>query len=73
MAKNKALGVQMPSETDWQARMDCDTLMQAEQIESDAKRYKAAKAEAKRRLSALNDVFAEDETQEKATDKKSGG
>lgn len=45
-----------PSEEDWRARMDCDCLMQAEQVMRDPKRRKAALAEAKRRTEELEAI-----------------
>lgn len=49
MAKgNKASGITM--QDDWQTEEDLRTLMRAEEIEKDPKRYKAAKELAKKKL-----------------------
>jgi hypothetical protein len=56
--------------------MDCDTLISAEQITMDKKRYKAALAEAKKRQVALADVLddeAEENSESSSTSKKSAG
>ena len=65
----------MSGDMDWQARMDCDTLVQAEMIAADPKRYKAALAEAKKRKDALSDVFADvaEEMAEQAASKGKAG
>jgi len=41
------------SEDDWRAQEDCRTLMEAEKIEADPNRYKAAKKEAARKVKEL--------------------
>lgn len=75
MAKTKAPSGLVASEDNWQARMDCDTLIQAEQIAADPKRYKAALAEAKKRKKALDDVFMDSshEIAEQGSSKGSAG
>jgi hypothetical protein len=45
---------------DWQAAMDCDTLMTAEQIKKDPKRLKAAQEYAKSKLMNLAKVVGEE-------------
>lgn len=74
MGKSNAVAVEGPD--NWQARMDCDTLISAEQITMDKKRYKAALAEAKKRQVALADVLddeAEENSESSSTSKKSAG
>ena len=41
------------SEDDWRAQEDCRTLMEAEKIEADPARFKAAKKEAKKKVKEL--------------------
>lgn len=75
MGKSTSTLVGSGPDADWRARMDCDTLITAEQITDDPKRYKAALAEAKLRKDALDDVFAEagQELAEQAASKGKAG
>lgn len=59
MAKSKATIAAVPSDDEWRARMDCDTLIECQKIEADPKRYKAALAEAKRRRDALDATLSD--------------
>jgi len=58
MAKKKSGDYSMNAtaaykEQDWRAQEDCRTLMEAEKIERDPARFKAAKKEAKRKVKEL--------------------
>ena len=57
MAKADTMGIQADKE--WQIESDLRTLMEAEKIEKDEKRFKAAKALAKKRLLDLASVASE--------------
>lgn len=63
MAKDVAAVPAM--DKDWQAESDADTLIRAEEIAGDAKRYDKALAIVKKRKTALDDVLA-DEPEERA-------
>lgn len=58
MAKSKSLNV-VGMEDDWQAESDLRTLMEAEAIEKDEKRYARAQALAKKKLLELAKVASE--------------
>jgi len=59
MAKSRrALGIGPYGEKDWQAEADLDTLMRADEIKKDAKRFKRAQACARHRLEAVAAVTA---------------
>lgn len=48
-------------ENDWRADSDMRTLMEAEQIEADPKRLKAARAKAKEKLAQMQAVLGDKE------------
>lgn len=52
---------------DWQAQMDCDTLMRAAEIRKDPKRFKAAQAVAKERIEELSDLDGDAATESSET------
>lgn len=56
---DKIAGISPFANRDWQAESDLDTLIRAEEIEKDAKRFAAAKKVAKQRLEATQAVLAE--------------
>ena len=47
----------------WQARDDVRTLAEAHKIESDPKRFKAAKSEAKRQIKAMSGMLDEEKAE----------
>lgn len=62
------------ADTDWQAQSDMRTLVEAQQIRDDPKRFKAAQAEAKKQAEALEEAFepaGEDTPAEEAAESKS--
>lgn len=63
--KSSAAGISLKQDQKWQAEMDLDTLMRAEQIEADPKRFKAAAELAKERMVALGAVASEADSGEK--------
>ncbi len=56
MAKRKGLNETVPSNDDWQAEDDLLTLMRAEAIKADPKRYDRARALAKKRMTEVAKV-----------------
>lgn len=57
MAKGSVMAI--PADKEWQIESDLRTLMEAEKIEKDEKRFKAAKELAKKRLLDLASVASE--------------
>jgi hypothetical protein len=57
--KRPTLGIASSSDDDWQAESDLRTLIDAEKIEADPKRYARAKALAKRRMMEVAKVASE--------------
>lgn len=57
MAKTKAYGMGISSDMKWRAESDMRTLVEAEVIKADKKRYKAAQACAKEQAEGLEQVF----------------
>lgn len=55
----KASNMAMSADKEWQAESDLRTLMEAEKIEKDEKRFKAAKELAKKRLLDFASVASE--------------
>jgi len=56
MAKGSNKSIGLVSSDDYQAQYDLDTLMRAEEIEKDPKRFKAAKELAKKRMMDMANV-----------------
>lgn len=59
MAKSNTITSMAAQEAEWRAESDLRTLMEAEKIEKDPKRLKAAQALAKKQLLALAGVASE--------------
>jgi len=58
-ASDRAVGIGKYGEKDWQAEADLDTLIRAEEIKQDPKRFKRAQECARRRLEAVAKVTAD--------------
>ncbi len=54
MAKGKPQPSVCAVDKQWEARNDCDTLMRAQEIERDKRRYPAALKELRRRAKEIN-------------------
>lgn len=57
--KRSANVIAMDSDAEWRAESDLRTLIEAEKIEADPKRYKAAQALAKQRMMEVAKVASE--------------
>lgn len=57
MAKADTMGI--PADKEWQIESDLRTIMEAQKIEKDEKRFKAVKVLAKKRLMDLASVASE--------------
>jgi len=53
MSRSKTIGL----DQNWMAQSDMRTLIEAQVIQNDPKRFKAAKAEAKKQAAALGEAF----------------
>jgi hypothetical protein len=61
MAKKKGTpAVDVAQDMKWQAEQDLRTLVEANVIKADGKRYKAAIAEGKEQKKAINDIVKKD-------------
>lgn len=60
MAKKKSRSVCCVSDRDWEAEHDLCTLIEAEKIKKDKKRFAAAQAKAKEQLIEVASVASED-------------
>jgi uncharacterized membrane-anchored protein YjiN (DUF445 family) len=56
-SKNAALAI---DNTDWQVQSDLDTIVRAEEIKSDPKRYAKVQKLAKSKIESMEETFGED-------------
>lgn len=61
MAKRRAAGIALGPDQNWQAESDLRTLMDAEAIEKDTKRYAAACALAKKKMLDMAAIASDQE------------
>ena len=60
MAKKKGMPITVSEDNRWRAESDLSTLMEAEKIKADAKRFAAAQTLAKEKMLAVAKVAADD-------------
>jgi hypothetical protein len=65
MASKNILSAGISGNSDWMAEDDMRTLARAEEVKKDAKRFKAAKAVAMKRIAEMEDVFGEEDDKKK--------